>query len=480
MLRKVLLIFSIATFSLLLVFFYFFPSFSFHSLFSAAAPSSSSTVFSDDASNSVWWGNFLGILTPKNYLVLFLNNTELRPGGGFIGAYAVVTMRAGLPVIIKVEGTEIIDGQVDKNVLPIAPQPIADYVKIPKLYFRDSNWSPDFSVSASTTLSLYRLENGVLNNSIDAVIGFTPTVLENILRVTGPITVNDIEFTADNFTERLEYEVEYGYREKGKTFGQRKNLMGDLLRALIPHIQKSMFGGSWNEYRMLLERMVNEKHIMVFSPHPDWQNFFVEQGLSGSVIPENEQDYLLWVDANLGALKTDAALRRSLSYTIAPGAKGGLVGEAAMWYVHGGVKNWRTARYRSYVRVYVPEGAEFERAFTRDSNGREKPLPVAIDQGKELGKTWFGTFVTVDIGEQKNVVFRYTLPSQVVTMVQNGVYHLVVQKQLGTILPGLSLRLDFGKPVTAALPAEEVKQFGDNIYTITTDLARDREFEVSL
>src|SRR5438045_4135675 len=51
----------------------------------------------------------LGMSSPKTYLVLLLNNTELRPGGGFIGAYAVVQFDKAVPHILKVEGSEILD-----------------------------------------------------------------------------------------------------------------------------------------------------------------------------------------------------------------------------------------------------------------------------------------------------------------------------------------------------------------------------------
>jgi hypothetical protein len=51
----------------------------------------------------------LGFEDTQNYLIEFLNNTELRPGGGFIGVYGVVKVKNGVPEVLKVEGTEILD-----------------------------------------------------------------------------------------------------------------------------------------------------------------------------------------------------------------------------------------------------------------------------------------------------------------------------------------------------------------------------------
>ncbi|MEK7102387.1 MAG: DUF4012 domain-containing protein, partial [Patescibacteria group bacterium] len=46
----------------------------------------------------------LGFDEERTFLVLLLNNTELRPGGGFIGTYAVATIRNGQLKDLFVEG----------------------------------------------------------------------------------------------------------------------------------------------------------------------------------------------------------------------------------------------------------------------------------------------------------------------------------------------------------------------------------------
>jgi len=121
----------------------------------------------------------LGFYGPKTYLILFLNNTELRPGGGFIGTYAVVKMDKGLPKIIQVDGTENLAVNHDK--IP-SPKPIADHLMPKELEFRDSNWWPDFASSSQYSLATYKSSSGVLADEIDAIIGFTPTVFEEILK----------------------------------------------------------------------------------------------------------------------------------------------------------------------------------------------------------------------------------------------------------------------------------------------------------
>ena len=102
-----------------------------------------------------------------------------------------------------------------------------------KWFFRDANWSPDFSESAKKALELYKGEGGVSADQIDAVVGFTPTLLEQLMKVVGSVTVDGIKFTPENITEKLEYEVEYGYSERGLVFTERKKIMQPLFHALL-------------------------------------------------------------------------------------------------------------------------------------------------------------------------------------------------------------------------------------------------------
>ena len=62
--------------------------------------------------------SLLGLDRPHVYLLLFLNNTELRPAGGFIGSYAIVKVENGALQLLKVEGTEILDNSAPNFISP--------------------------------------------------------------------------------------------------------------------------------------------------------------------------------------------------------------------------------------------------------------------------------------------------------------------------------------------------------------------------
>ncbi len=410
----------------------------------------------------------LGFNEPRTYLVLLLNNTELRPGGGFIGAYALVKFDHATPQILTLAGTENL---LPNATLPSPPAPLAKYLKTNAWHFRDSNWSPDFASSSRVGLDLYAQEGGAAAADISGVIGFTPTVIESLLKLVGPITVGDQTYTADNFTEKLEYEVEYGYSQRGVLFKDRKAALGELAHALLGRLKISVLT-HWSDYLRLAQQLLDQKQIMVYAKDDILQRLIRERGWSGEM-KASPEDYLLWVDANLGSLKTDRVIKRTLSYTIASSTKGYLA-TATMRYQHQGKTDWRTSVYRNYARVFVPLGSTMVGAL----GGRLEP--GALGQGVENGRRWFGMYTSLAPGQTKELSFQYLLPPSITNAIKQGDYQLFIQKELGTLSPGLTLNLNFATTVTWANPGEPAEEHGDSRYVLKTDLLVDREFRVLL
>lgn len=418
----------------------------------------------------------LGFSGTETYLVLLLNNTELRPGGGFIGSYATIQVKNGVPSILRVEGTELLDySGYPTNFPSVPPVPFTTFLKLDRWYFRDSNWSPDFPTSASTSLDLYRKQQGVAASEVKTVVAITTTVLEELLKITGPITVNGEEFTSSNVVEKLQYEVEQNFDDKGLSRDDRKQILGDLVKIMTRKLATDAFT-HWPEYFNLAERLLKEKQVAIYATAPSDQRIIRAKGWSADMKSDYQYDYLMWADANLGALKTDAAVKRELYYTITP-AGDKYIGTVIMKYIHQRKTDWRTSRYLTYARLFVPQGSELVRARGLSKNA----LGVAgapADQGEELGRKWFGGFASVEPLSQDEVMFQFTLAPQIVEKIKKGAYQLLVQKQIGTTNHALTVQLDFGKSIANATPANTPGN--EKKYSIKTDLRTDREFFLNL
>lgn len=417
----------------------------------------------------------LGFDGARTYLLLFLNNTEIRPGGGFIGAYAVVKIDAGIPQILKVEGTEILDNLSPQDFPSVPPEPLQKFLYVKRWGFRDSNWSPDFASSSVTGLDLFKKEKGTAANDLSAVIGFTPTLLEELLKISGPVTVNGQEYNAENFTEKLEYEVEYGYVQEGLSFNERKQVISDLMNALVAKLGKDVFN-NWQQYLDLMQNMLNQKQLVAYSLNPDEEKELLSKNWGGQM-RNYIGDSVLWADANLASLKTDKAMERELSYSFAPTSSGQYVAEVRMKYIHKGKFDNFTTRYRTYARVFVPVGSKLISVDGNLMNDRTTEKGT-VEQGVENNRQWFGAFTSIEPGKTGVLSFRFFVAPQIAKLMQNGGYRLLVQKQVGTLSNKLFLNLDFGRSFGYANPGEEKQNYGDNKYAINSDLLLDREFEV--
>src|SRR6185295_17089120 len=108
------------------------------------------------------------------------------------------------------------------------------------------------------------------------------------------------------------------------------------------------------------------------------------------------------VDANLASLKTDFAMNRTLRYEILKNTAGQWIGRTTVHYENHGHFDFKTSRYRTYTRLYVPLGSQLVRVVGALQN--DKILNPKGDQGKpdvstELGLTVFGAFTSIEPGQ---------------------------------------------------------------------------------
>ena len=418
----------------------------------------------------------VGVDEDRQWLVLFLNDTEIRPGGGFMGVFGLVQVRDGAIKQIFTEDTYAIDQLVEADVASgeyfvEPPQPLVDYSGVNNWYFRDANWSPDFAQSAQDAMTLLRQEyaqTGQPVPEIHGTIGLTTTFAEMMMEILGPIEVAHLEYTSENFTEQLEYQVEFAYVDQGIAFSDRKDHVGDLLDAVLERLF-DLPSTSWPSIFTVITDAFAQKELALFAESEDTQLVLEESGWAGTVDVEDVDDVLMVVDANIGALKSNHAVEREVSYSIDPDpVDGRYKAHVYITYDHQGTFDWRTSRYRTFTRVYAPQGSEF----IMSKGGSDVTI------ADELGMTSFGAFFTVEPGEQGSLSFQYYLPESVTTAIDAELYQLRVMKQLGAKPDSLTLELQFGKTVRAAEPSEDPSLFGDSAFELNTTLTQDEVFTI--
>ncbi|MBP6975398.1 MAG: DUF4012 domain-containing protein [Candidatus Moranbacteria bacterium] len=361
----------------------------------------------------------------RTFLILFQNNLELRPGGGFIGSFGILKVKDGSVIEFSTHDTGNFDGRIPSTVTP--PYPMEKLLHIDSWKLRDSNFSPDFPINARKAVDFYAMGGG--QEHFDGVIGITTEVLSSILDITGPVTLDGFPgtYTADKAVLDLEYQVEQGYRDQNIDRGERKSVLKTLGDAILVKVEALPLGKKYALFTTMLDNL-HKKAIQVYFADEYLQGVVIDAGWDGTVDTAWHDDFLMLVDANLGALKSDYHMRRRIEYTI---DLSGETPEATlkMVYTHtGAARDWYTKDYVTYLRVYLPENS----FVTTVTNG---DAPV---YGNELGKKFVGIIVGVPLASEKTVTLKYTLPKTIDT---TEWYDLKVAKQAGVTGTPLSVTI---------------------------------------
>jgi hypothetical protein len=350
----------------------------------------------------------------KTILVLFQNNLELRPGGGFIGAFGVVKTLDGKVISIETHDLANFDARIPDTVAP--PYPMRETLAVKSWKLRDSNYSPDFVVNAKKAEEFYHMGNGQEN--FDAVIGLTTNVLSSMLKVTGPVQIEGYPGTYDseNAIISLEYQVEKAFEEQGIARGERKSIMSDLAKEIEKRVSVLSVSEKIEMGKILLEDL-NNKDIQLYFKDQQMQKFVEDSAWAGKVNENWQGDYLMVVDANLGAFKSDYYMKRSIEYTADfSGEKP--VAKLEIKYIHTAKqKDWMTKDYLTFLRVYTPAGSWLTTSKNFDNTKYQN----------DLGKESFGAIVRVPLDSEKTVEINYTLASNI----NESDYKLLIQKQAG-------------------------------------------------
>ena len=347
----------------------------------------------------------------RKFLLLLQNNMELRPGGGFLGQYAVIKLKNGEVTSSFFEDANLLDQRITVKVAP--PYPFTRMLQLKKWKFRDSNFSPDFPTNVEKAKYFYRLAGG--NSEFDGVIAVNADVMRGVLAIIGPITVNGITFDSENVVLKLEEVVEKSYIMDPDLDTQNRKAIMKQMTSMI--IEKLFSLGNITKIAELAHTETKNKNIMFNFTDSNLQALVESVYWDGKMASDWSSDYLMLVDANMGSLKSDYFIKRSIDYNIDLTQEKPVV-ELNYKYQHtanGG--DWRTSDYHSYLRAYVPKGA----------NLLDRKMVSYPNIQEEFNKTYFGFIVHTIIGQETNAYIKYELPADF----NRDNYRLLIQKQSG-------------------------------------------------
>lgn len=400
----------------------------------------------------------------RRYLLAFQNSDELRPTGGFIGSIAILDIKDGkiLSLNVPAGGSYDLEGQLDQYLQPPSPLLLMNN----RWEFQDSNWFPDFAVSAQKMMWFYRHSRNV---TVDGVIAVNSSVLQRLLAITGPIsdTTRDVTLTSDNALTSIQAIVEDGPE---KQLNKPKQILSDLAPQFIDHFKNSQ-PKDLLPLLVSMQEALSKKEIQAYFTDEITQKEIEKMGWSGKILKTNSsQDYLTVINTNIGSQKSDARIKQTISHEAVVGNDGTITDTVIITRSNTGTleEKFYGANNIDYIRIYVPKNSKLisasgfswpdeskfkasETFYKYDEflQHQEKEISVHDKTGtritEEFEKTTFGNWVITAPGQTSQVQFTYKLPFKIANSAPENTnawnkiiepkisahYQLIVQKQSG-------------------------------------------------
>jgi hypothetical protein len=396
----------------------------------------------------------LGWDRPRRYLVLSQDPAELRPTGGLIGSFGIVVFDKGRISELRFADVDTLDFPWDfPRIEP--PRDLAEHVLDPAEPWQlaDAGWSPDYPTSARDALRLYTNESG--DATIDGVLGITTYTIDELLKVTGPVTVPG--YAATIGTGETTLKVLQLTREAPSPDESRKAFLAALADRLIDSLL-ALPPSAWAGLIDSADAMRRDHLLQAWFRDAADQELAAATGFDGAV-QGGAGDYLYPVDANVApASKLNLVTTRSLDLDVQLDGLGNARDTLDVTW-HNDVEAPGNAAYRAmvnaggpvlgmYFRLLVPRGSRVE------SVAGGGPTPVAAPAVQdEAGRTAIGSYLTIPPG-RTTLRYAWTSPVAAVVDATGGVYRLTIQKQPGA-RPGplsVTIRVPEGYRITAASP----------------------------
>ncbi len=305
--------------------------------------------------------SFIDVPEKRHIILLFEDQSKIRPSGGFIESYAKVTLDRGAISDIKVNDIYYTDSQLSLNIIP----PLQLVHIISNWGARDASWFFDYPTSAEKTIQLLDASGVYASYStvFDGAISVNMHVISDMLAVVGPIKLQkyDIMLTGENLIDKMRDRAG-GLYDENKTQSQGQ-ILGAMMPVMLDRLGKLSHSQTRDVTLLFLARMIN-KDIKFYLRDQELQEFVKEMGFAGDVYQlanDFNGDYLAVVNANVSGSQSDTFIDQSIALESLI-TSGGIV-QNRLSVVHTykevskqGLPN--ALRNQNFVKIFTPPNAK--------------------------------------------------------------------------------------------------------------------------
>lgn len=340
--------------------------------------------------------DMLGVNGPKNYLVLFANNAEVRSGIGNPGSMVLITVDNGNVKITDSAGSQNFpEGAGFK----LDPETEALYGSKVGNQIQDITYTPYFDETAQLARQFWALHN---KGKVDGVVMLDPVALSYLLAATGPVPVGDgITLTSDNAVKELLNEVYFRYANDddiSEQAAKQKAFFGESTAAIFSAVTHT---DNMTGLVKAISKAASEGRLMFQSDNKDQMALLADTRIIGPLPEDNTKKTVIGVffEYNLAA-KMDYYFDSSVTgsttqctvtgntpatFTAATTVKNIItedVWKKLPWYISG-TNLWQKGGIYRDVVVYGPVGTKVK---TVKVDGLIKNVPGRWDDDYRVSK----------------------------------------------------------------------------------------------
>jgi len=295
---------------------------------------------------------FAGGSGPRRYLMVSQNPDEVRPTGGFIGTYGVLSASAGKLSLDRYDSIESWTKPHPSAVVLTAdaPSPFRLDPHLGPQTLANVNAVADWPTAGRLAADLWQRGG---EEPIDGVLGISPGFLAGALRVLGPVEVPDYNetVTAANALERIDFHTHEAPPEPGK---ERKDFVAVLAEAVM-HKLLDAPASQWEPLARAAGQSFGTRDLLLWATDPAVQGELATRRWDGT-LPNTTGDYFAQAEFEYAA-KNGRSIKRTYDHQVALRPDGSAHITTKITIANNGAAQRFNPDSLSYVTLYGPARA---------------------------------------------------------------------------------------------------------------------------
>ena len=385
----------------------------------------------------------------QRYLIIVQDTNELRPTGGFISTYGVLTLDQGRVIDFKVDSSLSLDRLIEGKIEP--PSIVKQLLGQTNWSFHDSNLDADFGKSAEQMAWFYQRFKSV---TVDGVFGLNLNLLRFILGEIGSTKLADgQDVSADNIFVLASNPT----ASKGL----------DVVTALTQTLGQKLLAGEINLAALsrALLKTVAANEINLWFSSPSLEALAIAGNLGGVINGANchpqlaslacQADTIYFNESNMSVNKLNYYLKRAQNLVAEIGENGQVSYTLNYDYSYPvPVPTNFGLFYKTYYQLYLPPSSQ-KVSLTLDGQVLD---PASLIQTAISGLTKIEFSASLSTNQAHHLEVKFISPYHLDLTKQFIPYTLAVLKQPGTLNNPLTIKIHYPKSLVTRNMTVPLKQ----------------------